>query len=94
MPDYESDMKLLCGHPIHRSSDEDVDASVLATRELATIEAIQNRFGAEYEESIWNIISVAFYEGMNNAITSTSCHRAGHLSEAFSVPENTRGKQL
>ena len=65
MPEYEDDMKLLCGQVIHwedeASYDEDEDAKAfcaeLALREQATIDAIQQRFG-KVDESVWNIISI------------------------------------
>jgi len=55
MPDYECDMKLLCGRVIRYSSRSDKDVSMRASREKVTIKMIQKRFGKDEDvAAVWD----------------------------------------
>jgi len=59
--DYESDMKCLCGHDFGGEpllvcgKDDDFD------RENATFDAVEKRFGSEFNEELWNTVRICFF---------------------------------
>eukprot|EP00986_Skeletonema_menzelii_P000288 scaffold87_cov129-Skeletonema_menzelii.AAC.1 len=58
--DYQSDMKFICGHDfegkklVKYGENDDIDRA----RAKATFEAVQKRFGSEFNENIWNTVLV------------------------------------
>eukprot|EP00984_Skeletonema_dohrnii_P001398 scaffold446_cov133-Skeletonema_dohrnii-CCMP3373.AAC.9 len=60
--DYQSDMQCLCDHDFGGNQllvcgkDDDSD------REKATFEAVKKRFGSEFNEELWNTVSICIVE--------------------------------
>lgn len=58
--DYQSDMKFICGHDFEGKNlvkfgeNDDIDRA----RAKATFEAVQKRFGSEFNEKLWNTVLV------------------------------------
>ena len=60
--DFQSDMKFVCGHNFEGKSvvvcgkDDDID------REKATYKTVKERFGSDFNETLWNTTIVLFYD--------------------------------
>lgn len=63
--DFDFDIANLCGHVLRRRLIEDAEEK--STREETTREAIQNRFGSEYDEELWKTIKVRVYDQLDGA---------------------------
>ena len=59
--DYQSDMKILCGHDFGGKQllvcgkDDDFD------KEKATFDAVKKRFGSEFNEELWNTVRICIF---------------------------------
>ena len=91
--DYQADMKLLCGHDF--GGEELIVCEKVGDydREIATFEAVQKRFGSEFDENLWSTVAVSIAEvegGMKwnlgdrtNACFAKSVQRSNTLESAF-----------
>jgi len=95
MDDYNFDMRNLLGHvvsltTIMTSDDEDdvrraVQEHELCSRLRATREAVKQRFGHEYDDDVWNNITVGFVDQLGVEFSFAEINRRQPLSYCFRV---------